>query len=133
MARPTFFAAPLEYFLFFAFFAIALILAVSGASKSELSVRPKVHFLCELKRGSRSWDFYLKQSGLRGFEVDDEQPDPQRTEIVKAVIVLKSGLGTDGSHSWWYASILYAFARELRRRRVARSSVPFCAVGRKLQ
>jgi acyl-coenzyme A synthetase/AMP-(fatty) acid ligase len=43
--------------------------------------------------------FLFKQSGLRGFEVDDEQPDPQRTEIVKAVIVLKSGVGTDGSHS----------------------------------
>jgi hypothetical protein len=45
MARRTFFAAPLEYFLFFAFFAIAQILAVSGATKSKLSVRPKVHFL----------------------------------------------------------------------------------------
>jgi hypothetical protein len=47
MARPTFFAAPLEYF---PFFAIALIPEVSGTSKSELSVRPKVHFFCEMKR-----------------------------------------------------------------------------------
>ena len=30
------------------------------------------------------------------FEVNDEQPDPQRTEIVKAVVVLKSGVqGTE--------------------------------------
>ena len=44
MARPTFFAAPLEYFLFFAFLA-TWSFEVSEAIKSELSVRPKVHFL----------------------------------------------------------------------------------------
>jgi hypothetical protein len=29
---------------------------------------------------------------LRFFKIDDEQPDPQRTEIVKDVIVLKFGV-----------------------------------------
>jgi hypothetical protein len=48
MARPTFFAAPLEYFRFFAFLAIEPSSTdLAGASKLELDVRPKVHSLME--------------------------------------------------------------------------------------
>jgi hypothetical protein len=47
MARPTFFAAPLEYFRFLAFLAIAPILLADFAQgiTMELAVRPKVHFI----------------------------------------------------------------------------------------
>jgi hypothetical protein len=53
MARPTFFAAPLEYFRFFAFLAITAILCwIVGTSRLELGVRPKVHFFdADRKRG----------------------------------------------------------------------------------
>jgi hypothetical protein len=46
MARPTFFVAPLEYFRFFAFLAIAPFLLADFAQVTtvELAAGPKVHF-----------------------------------------------------------------------------------------
>jgi hypothetical protein len=54
MARPTFFAAPLEYFRVFAFLAITTDpLLVAAVSKLELDVRPKVHFFDEIQISKR--------------------------------------------------------------------------------
>jgi hypothetical protein len=59
MARPTFFAAPLEYlrfFAFFAFLAIALILCwFAEASRLELGVRLKVHSLMDITGAEPGW------------------------------------------------------------------------------
>ena len=59
MARPTFFEAPLEYFLFFAFLAIA-----TGPStflehpNRNSAFGQRFIFLGEMQRNSRSWDDY---------------------------------------------------------------------------
>jgi len=85
MARPTFFAAPLEYFLFFAFLAIATGPSTFLGHPNRNSALGQRFIFFGQRRETRGVGMTIENKVAFGFEVDDEQPDRSVPESSKTL------------------------------------------------